>query len=397
MKTKLLSALTMLALVSCMASPTPTPMPSPTSTPLPTSTPTPLPTSTPTQLPTSTPTPLPISTPAPSTYWPTAGWKTSLPEQQGMDSEQLAKMFDEIKQKNANIHSILIVRHGYIVAEAYFHPFQAEIPHEMFSVTKSVISALVGIAIQEGFIDGADHRVVDFFSDRTIANNDARKQRMTLEHLLTMTSGLDWHEDPPSDQPSFPQMARQEDWIQFVLDRPMAAEPGTTFNYNSAGPHVLSAILQKTTGMSTLVFAYKFLFMPLGMSKVTWPADPKGIYTGGWGLQMTSRDMAKLGYLYLRGGVWDGQTILPAAWVKATATKYVEAPYDQDYGYLWWIQRIGSYAARGRGGQFIYVIPDQDMVVVFTGGLSDADMGLPQQLVESYILPAAKASATLRN
>jgi CubicO group peptidase (beta-lactamase class C family) len=371
MKIKLLSALSLLALVSCVASPTATLMPSPTSTPLPT------------------------STPIPTPYWPTEGWKTSSPEQQGVDSEQLAKMFDAIQQKNANIHSLLVIRHGCIVAEAYFHPYQAEIPHELQSVTKSVVSALVGIAIQEGYIDGVGHKVVDFFSDRTIANNDARKQKMTLKDLLTMTSGLGWIEESPLNMPSLSQMVSQKDWAQYVLDRPMVADPGTTFNYGSGGPQLLSAILQKTAGMSTLAFAQKSLFKRLGISNVSWQADPSGITAGGWGLQLTPRDMAKLGYLYLHDGVWDGQPVVPAAWVKASTTKYIDASNGQDYGYLWWVQRTGSFGARGHGGQYILVFPGQDMIVVFTGGISDPNIDLPLQWAQSFIVPAAQSPAPL--
>jgi len=371
MQIKPLLALAILALVSCIASPATTPMPSPSSTP---------------SL---------SSTPAPAPYWPTEGWKTSSPEQQGMDSEQLAKMFDAIQQSNANIHSLLVIRHGYIVAEAYFHPYQTEIPHEQMSVTKSVISALVGIAIQRGYIDSIDHEVLDYFSDRAIANNDARKQKMTLKHLLTMTSGLAWIEESALNMPSLSQMTSRQQWVQFVLNQPMVAEPGTTYNPNSGGPHLLSAILQKTTGMTALAFAQKTLFQPLGISNLTWPSDPAGITMGPGGLQLTPRDMAKLGHLYLHEGIWDGQRVVPAAWVQASTTKYVDASNGQDYGYLWWIQRTGSFSARGHGGQYILVFPDQDMVIVFTGGVSDPNIGLPLEWAQSFIVPAAKSPAPL--
>lgn len=342
----------------------------------------------------------PTLLPPASTYWPTEGWRTSTPEQQGMDSELLVKMFDHIKQEDANIHSVLIIRNGYIVAEAYFYPLRQDIKHKIHSCTKSFTSALVGIAIHEGYIDGVDHRVLDFFPERTVANSDPRKQAMTLEHLLTMTSGLDWPElsvsySSPTNVNE--QMTQSQDWVQFVLDRPMVEEPGTAFNYNTGGSHLLSAIIHETTGMNALSFAQARLFEPLGISDVSWSSDPDGVSYGGDGILMTPRDMAKFGYLYLKGGVWDGQQIVPADWVEASATKHVETvvniiPY---YGYQWWVHNDDTYAAFGYGGQYILVIPDLEMVVAFTGGLQRVDFGLPQLLVDNFIIPAAKSSEPL--
>jgi CubicO group peptidase (beta-lactamase class C family) len=258
----------------------------------------------------------------------------------------------------------------------------------------------VGIAIKEGYIDGVDHRVLGFFPERTVANSDARKQAMTLEHLLTMTSGLDWPELSVSYSSSSnvnAQMAQSQDWVQFVLDRPMVEEPGTTFNYNTGGSHLLSAIIQETTGMNALSFAQAHLFEPLGISDVSWSSDPDGISYGGNGILMTPRDMAKFGYLYLKGGIWDGQQVVPADWGEASVTRHVEAsvniiPY---YGYQWWVRSDGAYTAFGYGGQYILVIPDLQMVVVFTSGLKRVDFGLPQSLVDDFIIPAAKSSEPL--
>ena len=305
-----------------------------------------------------------------------------------MDSELLVGMFDYIERENANVHSVLIIRNGYIVAEAYFHPYRLSTRHNIYSCTKSFTSALVGIAIDEGYIDGLDHRVLDFFPEYTIANDDPRKQAMTLEHLLTMTSGLDWPESSVSYSSSsniLMQMLWRRDWVQFVLDRPMVAEPGTTFNYNTGVSHLLSAIIGEATGTSTLSFARTHLFEPLGISSVSWRSDPDGITFGGGGIWMTPRDMAKFGYLYLEGGVWDGQQVVPADWVEAS----VSAPH---YGYQWWILRNGAYAALGYRGQRIFVIPDLEMVVVFTGALSS---DTPLVLVDAFVIPAARSSAPL--
>ena len=338
-------------------------------------------------------TPPPARQPDSAAYFPTQGWKSSTPEQQGIDSSALVKLFDEIQAKRLNIHSIIIARHGYIVAEAYAYPFQPGTRHVLYSCTKSVNSALVGIAIKQGKIDGVNHRVLDFFPERTIANNDAHKQAMTLEHLLTMSSGIEWNETGvPISSPnnSNRQMLQSKDWAQFVLDRPMNEQPGSAFNYNSGGAHLVSAILQKTTGLNELAFAQEYLFKPLGISDVSWTADPNGIYRGEDGLELTSRDMAKIGYLFLRNGAWDGQQIVTADWVNHSAEKHIPATGELSYGYQWWVQPFDAFNAAGRGSQYIFVLPDLDMVVVFTSGLKTAMFDLPASLVETFVIPAVK-------
>ena len=372
----------------CGLRPTEAPIPSPTSTSIPTPTSTPIPVSKPTLAPTSTPQPA-------VTYWPTEGWRGSTPEEQGMDSEKLAQIFEVIAKQRLNVHSILIVRNGYLVTEAYFFPFRSKHPHEVYSVTKSVVSILMGIAIEKDFIESVHQPVVDFFPEQTIENNDARKQAITLEHLLTMTSGLEWTEGETSKQ-----LWQNIDWVQFLLNRPMATEPGTRFNYNSGNTHLLSAVIQKTTGMNTLSFAQAHLFEALGISDVLWSRDPSDIYIGGWGIRMRPRDMAKLGYLYLNNGLWDGQQIVPADWIKTSIEKHVSVPeplepWDLHLGYSWWLHEFGPYAAHGMKGQFIYVIPDLNMVVVFTGQnyswREDYDYTLyehPLIMMLDYILPA---------
>ena len=333
-------------------------------------------------------------------YYPTQAWKTSTPEQQGIDSAALGKLLDEIQAKQLNIHSVVIARHGFIVAEAYWYPFQLGAKHVLYSCTKSVNSALVGIAIKQGKIDNVNHRVLDFFPERTIANKDARKQTMTLEHLLTMSSGMDWNETGvPLSSPnnSNRQMIQSKDWAQFVLDRPMKEDPGSRFNYNSGGSHLVSAILQKTTGMNELAFAQEYLFKPLGITDVSWTVDPNGIYRGEDGLELTPRDMAKIGYLYLKGGTWERQQIVSADWVKASSQKHIGATGGKDYGYQWWVQPFGVYNAAGLGSQYIFVLSDLDMVVVFTSGFPTAQFDLPASLVESFIIPAAKSQPLPEN
>lgn len=339
--------------------------------------------------------PAPVSTSAvdsPSgAYWPTEGWRTSTPEEQGMDSTLLQQMFDTIDQQQLDVHSVLVVRNGYIVAEKYFRPYDQNTRHVIYSCTKSFISALIGIAIEEGAIEDLDQPVLGFFPDRTFANVDQRKETMTLEHLLTMRSGLDWEEDTANKE-----MEETDDWVRYVLDRPMAAEPGSEFNYCSGCSHLMSAIIQETTGVGTLAFAQSRLLDPLGITDVYWEPDGSGIPNGGWGLEMISRDMAKFGYLYLNEGVWDGRQVVPAEWVRASTQESVELEdelgleYEVGYGYQWWVHpQSDIYAARGLYHQAIFVIPDLDLVVVFTAEIKDATGDVFLELVEEFVVPAA--------
>ena len=245
--------------------------------------------------------------------WPTKEWATSSPEEQGMSSERLARLV-EFGGLN-NMDSLLVTRHGRIVLEATYAPFRAGLKHRINSATKAVISTLVAMAMRDGRLDSTDRRVMEFFADRTIANLDDAKKAITIRHLLDMTSGLEWSEGLDGFR-SFLAMERSPDWQQFVLDQPMSEAPGTRFYYDSGNSHLLSAILTKVTGKSALDYAREVLFGPLGIEDVMWRGDPQGISGGGAGLYMHPRDMAKIGYLYLRGGVWEGKQILPASWIE---------------------------------------------------------------------------------
>jgi CubicO group peptidase (beta-lactamase class C family) len=327
------------------------------------------------------------SPPATAAYWPTAAWRTSAPEAQGMDSQTLTQLLTTIQEQHLDFHSLLIIRNGYLVSETYFGVYQQDTRHELYSCTKSFVSTLIGIAIDKGYIDRTDRRIVDFFPEHTFADLDEQKEGMTLEDLLTMRSGLDWQEGDPV----YGAMYRSPDWVQFVLDMPMAQPPGSGFNYCSGCSHVLSAILQKATGMNPRDFAEQYLFQPLGISNVQWDTDAAGIPIGGWGLQMTPRDMAKLGYLYLQDGEWDGQQILSARWVEDSTREHTETDGALGYGYQWWTYpSLAAYTALGRYGQMIFVIPEADLVIVATSAIEDHDALF--LLIEEYILPAAGQS-----
>jgi CubicO group peptidase (beta-lactamase class C family) len=239
-------------------------------------------------------------TPAPAqdaTPWPTAGWETSVPEEQGVDSAKLANMFSRIQDAGYNIHSVVIVRHGKLVAQAYRAPNDANTLHQLMSCTKSFIPALVGIAIDQGAIQSIDQRVLDFFPDRTPANLDDTKRSMTLRDLLTMSGGFDW-QGGMLEEPSIDQLAFSPDWVQFMLDLPLSDAPGSRFVYDSGESHLLSAIVQQATGQTAEEFARANLFAPLGITSWQWQSDPQGISMGYAGLWLAPGDMAKLGYLF---------------------------------------------------------------------------------------------------
>jgi CubicO group peptidase (beta-lactamase class C family) len=248
-----------------------------------------------------------------------------------------------------------------------------------------------------GYIDGVDQPVLSFFPERAAAKLDARKETMTLEHLLTMTTGLGCRDSYLYRWSGLTEMRRSQDWVQFVLDLPMVEEPGTRFEYCNGATFLLSAIVQQSTGTSALSFASEHLFGPLGIIDVEWESNPRGITVGWSGLHLTPHDMAKIGYLYLNEGRWDDQQVLPAQWVRTSTRKHITATLQDGYGYQWWVDDSGPFMALGYAGQFIFVVPEQRMVVVFVSQLSESDFYLPQRLLGEFILPAAKSAAPLPN
>ncbi len=302
-------------------------------------------------------------------YWPDAEWRTSTPEEQGIDSASILSMLQEIQQKDLNIHSVLVIRHGYLVTEVYFPPYTREIKHPVYSMTKSVTSAMTGIAIRNGQIKSVRQNVLDFFPEIAMETKDKYLKDITVEHLLTMSAGFN-----TNTLPDFYNKDASFDSAKHILTYDsVLSKPGETFFYDSGLPHLMSAIIQKTSGLTLEAYAKTDLFGPLGITDYGWQSDPQGITTGNSGLILRPRDMAKLGYLYLHNGQWNGKQIVPAGWVQASTTVHMEtkglmnAAEDDGYGYYWWIDSFGGYSAHGFGGQYIFVLPKLDMVVVFTG------------------------------
>jgi CubicO group peptidase (beta-lactamase class C family) len=301
-----------------------------------------------------------------------------------MDSERLDAALDFARRQNLSLHAVLIIRHGSVVLERYFPPFDETTAHSLYSCTKSFVSALAGIAIDKRLLPGVYRPVLSFFSDKAFADTTPSKRVMTVENLLTMSSGLDWQEE---DETYDRMYSSSTDWVQFVLDLPMASRPGRAFNYSSGCSHLLSAIIQRTSGMSTYDFARANLFGPLGIKDPAWERDPSGIPIGGWGLSLSPRDMAKLGYLYLHEGKWEGKQSVPASWVRNSTRPHIKADDNWQYGYQWWVDpSLTFFAAIGRYGQGIFVVPGLDLVVVFTARIDSNDPEV--ELLKNYIMPA---------
>jgi len=325
--------------------------------------------------------------------WPTSEWQTSTPEEQGMDSTALARLIEFGTSRSFD--SLLIARHGRIVLDAYYAPYAADIPHAINSATKAVIATLTAIALRDGLLDSLDHRMMDLVGDRILTEIDDRKNAITVQNLLDMTSGIDWVEPLTGRPDSLNEMRRSPDWIKFILDRPMSTAPGETFNYNSGNSQLLSAIITRLTGMDARDYAKTKLFAPLGISTSNWLRDPQLLAIGGFGLSMLPRDMAKIGYLYLRNGEWEDKRLLPAAWIDKVshATVDMKSSVEPNLRYsnsFWALPNKQVYMAVGYHCQLIMVFPKLDIVAVTT-----ARDFCPFSKLADFISGAAKSETAL--
>lgn len=311
-------------------------------------------------------------------YWPTIDWQTSDPATLGIDAEQLSELEAKIKSDYSNINGIVVVRNGYIAYEQYYNGYGPKDLHHVASVTKSIVSALIGIAIDAGYIKHVDLKVLDFFPDYVPddAAANLQKREITLRHLLTMTAPYafeDWHE--PLEQ-----LCKSSDWVKYTLDS--LGQQGTVgdFKYSTVGAHLLSAIITRSTGKSAREFANERLFSRIGMKEIPdyamksfgfddlfgvnvkgWVEDPHRITTGGWGLTLSPRDMARFGLLYLNRGKWENDQIISETWIEEST-----AMNPNHYGYLWWLREedgVYTYSALGDGGNVICCIPEKKLVV----------------------------------
>jgi CubicO group peptidase (beta-lactamase class C family) len=314
--------------------------------------------------------------------WPTKSWAVSTPEEQGLDSAGLARLIETVGTRKQD--SLMIVRHGKIVAEATYAPYIGGVSHDLRSVTKSITGTLTAIALRDGFLDNVDRPVLDYFSDRQVSNVDDNKKAITIQHLLDMTSGIDWLESVYTPDEPLMQMYASPDRTGFVLNRPMSGVPGSKFYYNSGNPYVLSALITRKTGRSALDFAKQQLFEPLGITSAKWDEiDAQGVTDGEAGLSLSPHDMAKIGYLYLHNGVWDGKQIISSSWIDRVRDGKVTATYGFHYANLWWsLPEKGAYMAQGRHSQLILVLPKLDIVAIMTGVMPDDEFYPVRRLID---------------
>jgi CubicO group peptidase (beta-lactamase class C family) len=341
--------------------------------------------------------------------WPTSGWTTATPESQALDAQRLAQLDRDIEAGiYGQIDRLVVVRGGRLVVDEryqrdyralskgrrspigcgegcddpawmhefnYFHPdwhpyYQGRDVHTLQSVTKSIAATVIGIAIGRGDIAGVSVPALSFFKDKDLARVDPRLHKATLEDVLTMRSGIEWHEGdrPLDDTNTTVQLEKSRDWIQFTLDQPMDAAPGTKWTYNSGGSQLLSGMIRTATGRFIDAYASETLFRPLGIRDFHWKKTPTGHPDTEGGLYLSATDLAKIGLLYLRDGVWDGTRILPEGWVRSATTRHVTGlPGGWDYGYQWWLTTrdgVEIRVGRGFGGQLLIVIPSRDIVAV---------------------------------
>ena len=343
-----------------------------------------------------------------------APWQTTNPNAVGLVPAQLDAIDQDIREgRYGSIDSLLVIRSGKIAFEQYYehdyraiyeveartpgplvvtspsgpynyfnafwHPYYKDTDlHSMQSVTKSIVSAVIGIAIDRGDFPDLDTPVLSFFEEGTVVAVDARKRSMTLRDLLTMSAGWQWDEDVPYSDPSntFAVMAKSRDWVQYTLDQPMARAPGTAFKYNSGATLVLGHIFLQATGIDIEEYTVRHLFGPLGIERYEWKRTPLGLADTQEGLFLSTRDLAKIAWLFREEGVWQGSQVVPASWVRASLAPSfkVNADGSEGYGYKWWSQTYRhndeeyvAYLGKGFGGQRPIILPEFDIVIVLTG------------------------------
>lgn len=318
----------------------------------------------------------------------------SAPEKQGVSSTALLAFIEAADQEIDAMHSIMLVRHGHVIAEGWWGPFDAQTPHVLFSLSKSFTSTAVGLAIAEGKFS-LDDEVLKFFPEEAPAEPSANLKSMRVRDLLRMNTG---HQTEPQFVRSGPEMATvKESWVKTFLAHPVPFKPGTHFLYNTPATYMLSAIVQKTTGMTVLDYLRPRLFDPMGFENPSWGTSPQGITLGGYGLMARTEEIARFGQLYLQKGQWKGKQLIPSAWVEEATARQTSngssprSDWDQGYGYQFWRSRHNTYRGDGAFGQYCLVFPEQDTVVAITSGVRDMQKTL--NLVWEKLLPALQAKA----
>ena len=315
----------------------------------------------------------------------------STPEAEGVASENIINFLDAVQHSKSELHSIMFLRHGKVIAEAWNSPYRSDLKHSLYSCSKSFVSTAIGFAVSENRLTVND-RVITFFFDDLPEKISPNLAELKVKDLLSMSVGQEV-------EPTWSTVSKEMDWVKSFLLQPVKFKPGTKFLYNSLATYMLSAIVQKVSGQKVIDYLTPRLFEPLGISGIDWEIDPKGINVGGWGLRVKTEDMAKFAQLYLQKGKWNGKQILPAAWIDEATTKKIEnaasnlsqeqrdaSDWAQGYCYQFWRCKNNAFRGDGAYGQYMIVMPEQDAVVVITS--ETPDMQEEINLVWKHLLPA---------
>ncbi len=310
---------------------------------------------------------------------------SAAPETVGIPSRAILSFVDAVEERCGGLHSMMLLRHGQVAAAGWWRPYGPQREHMLFSLSKSFTSTAVGLAITEGLLT-LDDPVLRFFPQEAPARPSRNLAAMQVRHLLSMNTG--------HDEDTIPLLLRRRDgdWAKAFLSAPVKHKPGSHFVYNSGASYMLSAIVQRLTGMPIVEYLQPRLFDPLGIEPPLWETCPRGVNAGGWGLNLKTEDIARFGQLYLQKGRWGDQRLLPEAWVNEATSfhsdnSYREVPdWQQGYGFQFWLCRHGAYRGDGAFGQYCLVMPAQDAVLAITSGVSDMQAVLDQ--VWQHLLPA---------
>jgi CubicO group peptidase (beta-lactamase class C family) len=314
-------------------------------------------------------------------------WKGETPESQGISSQAILDFIEAAERERPNdLHSFVLLRHGQQVAKGWWHPYDQESRHTLYSLSKSFTSTAIGLAQAEGLLSVNDP-VISFFPDETPENPSENLKAMRIRDLLKMNSGH-------NQEPSVATVQNTESWVKGFLSAPVEHKPGTHFVYNSMATFMLSAIIQKVTKQTLSEYLTPRIFQPLGIENPKWEKNPQGIDFGGWGLNIRTQDIANFGQLYLQKGKWEGKQLIPEAWVEEATSFQTsngsnpDSDWEQGYGYQFWMSRHGLYRGDGAFGQYCIVFPEQEAVLAITSG--SKDMGAIMNLVWKHLLPAFK-------
>lgn len=331
-------------------------------------------------------------------------WQVSGPEAAGMDRDIIDSAFLAASDAGS-VDALLVIRYGKIVAEQYFNGYSADHPHNVMSVSKSMLSAIAGIAIYGEYGLDLEDSMLEYFPEYQHGGLDPRKYDISIEHLLTMRMGIE--RESEDNYGVYMNLYNSDNWIQAAIEHPLVYDPGTKMRYNTFITHLLSGVISKATGMSTKTFADKHLFSPMGIDIDSWEQDPQGIYFGGNAMHLTPRELGVFGLLYLHEGMLNSEQLIPREWIERTLSPSTNASHpnswgewkNYNYAWLWWLGEFSeadSFMGYGYGGQFVIVFPDLDLIVVAT-----SDNNVPPEatndqewavfeIVSRYIVPSAQ-------